>query len=372
MQEKSQSNSKPAELIAKFLVSFGGYFDGELYRFVKQNNKLILEESKNEPKILFVGSNQLHEKVLSFPIDDRKEIDKLLKLQLGNNEIGVIQNIEEGKSQINTWSFNKAVPKSFIRLPESLVLSSACENGEVILLEGNNQSVTYLTRFDNVIYSATSHGMVNTSDRFAMSVGLSLGHPTSIEVSDRANAIVEGIRHLRIKQIFPFMIKSVKIEPKRLFLNIAIPVIALMSVYLFLTSGYLIFKNSIAEKQLADKKSSISEIFSTQSSIDDHHVIYTKLSEFRNSKNNIAGVWVAVAPLFDKAKLTNITLEENKVFVRGSTLKASELLESLSRDSNVLNAKFETPVRKSKDIEKFNLSFILNSKLVLSDSKRKP
>ncbi len=47
--------------------------------------------------------------------------------------------------------------------------------------------------------------------------------------------------------------------------------------------------------------------------------------------------------------------------------QATVLLELISRNPNVENAKFESPVRKDRNIERFNLSFKLNKEIFIPD-----
>ena len=75
-----------------------------------------------------------------------------------------------------------------------------------------------------------------------------------------------------------------------------------------------------------------------------------------------------MADIFPTAKFTNIRVTNNRYILRGSATKATDLLETLSDNKQVVNAKFDFPTRKNKGRENFVISFELKASKAYGES----
>jgi len=363
--------NKPSKIISFLLEKFAGYYDGELYRFVKVDNFLTLVPAKQGfiARLLIVAPYCYKERALSFPLEDRKELNKLLKLQLMQGETYLIQNSKDGQSKVNTWLFSEAVPNALIRFPESLLLGMSCQNGAILKVHSPNNKQTFIAQFDGVIHTAAMKGIINSADRFTTSVGLSLQQTDELKSEDRATALANSLQKIKYNRLPAFIKKSTPRNSKLMLAQVATPLVIIMTLYIFVTSFYLSLKVNLAENKLAKNTTQVSELLHLQTLVDSNQTNSQELSYFLQNRNNLAGLWVVMAPVFKQATIKSIVFQEGKILIRGQASKASSLLESISQNPNLTNAKFENPVRKNKNVETFNLSFKLTKKLVVGNSE---
>lgn len=368
------ANKSTSKIVLSILQRFAGYYDGNLYRFVLENNNLILAPSDSDftPTLLIVSPNYYQEQQISFPIDDKKELKKLLKLQLADNEVPLIQKQEEGKSEVNTWIFEKSVPEALIRVPESLLIGSHCENGDVFRVTDSENQATFITRFDGLIYSSAVKGMISNTERFAMSTGLSLEKNILIEYGEKAVAIANALSVSLLGDFLSFIKKPKTEDAKSLLIQAVTPILSVITIYLLVSSAYISIKLSSAENKLAQQAQQVTELLEIQNSLIDDQDKYQQLTKFLNNRTNVSGLWVVIAPIFKTATIKNITIQDDKFLIRGQTKSATLLLDTLTNNPNVLTAKFETPVRKNRNIEQFNLSFKLKKTLVIPEQSLVP
>lgn len=369
--ENQVTENSESSIMSKFLCNFTGYYDGQLQQFSLQENRLCLKKAATnfKPKLLIVSADYYQEKQLSFPIDNRKELKKLLKLQLSQQEKAIIQNIGDNQSQVNTWRFDteiqQVLPKTLMILPESLILAQNCQNGEVITLINERNEPSYVTAFDSMVYSASSKGFINSSEKFAMSVGISLTSQRIVAYQDKAQTIAANLHKISLSKLFTFIYKPASKKLQLLTLQLVIPSVVAVFLYLLVTSGYIVAKSAWLEGELSAQSEQVTELFSLQNSVDEKYSNYQQLTEFWQDKQNIAGLWQVVAPIFAEASMQSITLRDRRFIIKGRTKSASELLELIANNPNVSNAKFEAPVRIDRNRERFSLSFELNKDLSL-------
>jgi len=358
-------------IIIKFLLKFSGYYDGVLQRFSLNNDKLslIAAEDDFKPKLLIVSAKYYQEKQLSFPVDSRKELKKLLKLQFNKSEIALIQSQDDNQSAVNTWTFNNEVfriaPKAWFILPESILLANTCANGEVLTVLDKNEQQSYITTFNNIIHSAKQSALINNVDNFAISSGIAVNQQYTLSYADKAQALAVNITGISIDKLLAFVRKPAPKNLKLITMQLIAPSIAAISLYLILTSIYIVTKSAWLNSELNEQSEQVTELFTLQSSVDTKYLSYQKLTKFWQNKKNIAGLWQVVAPMFAEASIQNITLRERRFFIKGRTSSASQLLELIANNPNVTNAKFEAPVRQDRSLERFYISLELNKTLLL-------
>jgi len=369
--ENPKTIIKTNSILAKLLCKYGCYFDGEIHQFSSSANDFRLIKAKEgfKAKIVIVSSDFYSEKQLAYPIDNKKELNKLLKLQLSKQEIGIVQKQDDNQSQVNTWQFNLKIlelfPKAFVFLPETLLVAQNCDNGDIITLVDKSSKNTFVTAFDGVVHSAKCFGLINSAENFAMSAGISLQKQRVLSYQDKANSLVANISKLAINKVLAFIRKPGPKNIKVIALQLIAPSFAIISLYLILTSTYLFAKSMWLESELAGQGDEVTELLTLQSQLDDNFEYYQQLVLFWQDKQNTAGLWQIIAPTFKLSTIRTVQLKEKRFFIRGRTPNASELLESIAQNPNVLHAKFEAPVRKDRNQESFYLSIQLNETLFL-------
>ncbi len=359
------------KLVSKFLVKFCAYFDGDLYLFADNSGELSFVKSSGETKqnVLIVSSDFYTETKHDYPVSDKKELLKLVQLQLEEKQRFLIQNITESKSVINSWCFSEQVPKAWLRIPESLLFAQSINNGDVLSVFNRQQEVTFFTVFNQVIQSAKCKGVINSAENFALSVGISVEKESTIVHSDKASVFARAITCLSLAQLTAFWVKPSRLKLKNVLSSLVIPGMFVYFSYLLIGSIYLNGKISYLESQLAQQDSKVSRLLQIQTDVENKQNYNQKLNEFWSDKNSIAALWVALNPIFETVDIRSIVRQNEKFIIRGRTEDASALLDRLASEPNILLARFEAPVRKQRNKDSFQISIELHKGKVVLDNK---
>jgi len=368
MQTFSLMVDKVPMFLKKLLCRYARYYNGQMYDFVLDGEnelKLALSPGQRKSnKLLIVARAFYQEQAKEYPIENKSELKKLLALEFGEN-IQCCYHIWDreynNSCKVNIWNFNVDLPNAFITLPESLLYALSVPNEQSIEVQGTKDNCAlYVDRMDNVVHSALATAMINSSQRFAMSVGLTASQKV-IQVNENniAQQLAQGIKQVSLPIISSF-IKKPKIENRlQLITNIAFPIVTVLSLYLVVSSLYLQVKHSNLQQQLLSHSDGVTAALARQTKVDQEQVRYLALQELLTPMQAKSPLWLVLADLFPQAKFTNVRLENNRFILRGSTEKAIVFLELLSKHSQVSNAKFDFPTRKSRKRDFFVISFTL-------------
>jgi len=381
-------------VLKKALCSLAGYYNGQLHRFViNESGELSLKEvtsDKADKKptnlMLIVARPFYSEQARSYPIENKKELKKLLALEADASSSGedlVFHHWPSNKthddkgnsqSQINLWQFSKEVPSAFLRLPETLLLALSCNKNQVLALntktegdtednEHNNEKAElFVTRSNSSIYSLTKTSVINSVQRFAMSVGVAQSKSQTTAIIAKqglATQLALGCKVLTLPLIASFIQKPKVADRLQLLKNTAIPLLLVLAVYLAGSSAYLVYKENSLQQQLANQSSDVSAALNQQVNVDQQLSRYQALQGFVATQRNTADLWLVMSKLLPQAQFTNVRIAAGRYVLRGKTKKATDLLELLSVNQAVKGAKFDFPVRKSRGQESFVISFEL-------------
>jgi len=355
---------KPAQSLAfkKLLCAFACFFDGELKRFsLNEKNELVLikNKNKNNPPIMIVARGYYSELAREYPIDNKKELKKLLALEANDSQNSQyhVWGSENEQSQVNSWQFNNSVPSCLIRLPITLLFALTAKVNQIINIQTENPF--YVARNNKLIHSLPHSAVVNSTKRFALSAGVAQAETDKI--INQHNFTSELA--LGLKQALPIIASFVtlpQVENRLALLkSITVPSLLVLTAYLALSSGYLVYKQHDLETQLANQNENVSIALNQQVTFDQQLVHYTALKSFLTTQKTISHIWLIMAELFPHAKFSNVRLERERFVLRGETEKATKLLELISKISFVIDSKFDFPTRRNKSQEVFVISFKL-------------
>jgi hypothetical protein len=366
MQVPLSFSSVKFNTLQSLLVKVGGYFNGNLYRFVlDENQKLHLskesvKENTFSPTILIVARKFYQEEVISFPVDNKLELKKLLalKFQQQPRTQYTICKIEDGKSIINSWHYTAKVPTSAVVLPESLLLTLAANDNQIISLENKSEnSCLFAVRSQHGVYSQLQTNNITTAQRFSISVGVAQTESTKvIEQKGVAQQLVLGCQQLSASLLFCFINLPKPESSTKLLKQVFIPVFAVLTVYLSISSAYLLYRDSSLQTQLSEQSQLVSQALNDQQKYDTRVNQYNAFADFLKNKQSRSPIWLVLSEAFSQAQFSNIRLVNNRYILRGKTAKAINLLELLVKHPLVKDAKFDSPTRTRKNQELFTIS----------------
>ena len=353
-----------------------GYFNGNLYRFVLNSSNeltLTLEHKTTTPLITIFSRTYYNESTKTNPVENNSELKKLLSLEHGTtkNTFYHVWGGGAGHNQVNIWQFTSKVPDSYIKLPESLVLSQLLNESEVMLSESLSEedSLLYVARSQKLIHSSLHTPIINSATRFSMAAGLPmLKNEMLLAKNEQPQQLANGLMKIKPNILFSFIKKMDSKNSLPLLKKIALPVVAANAIYILATSAFLLYKQSTLESQLSDKSDLVSAALQQQQVFDHNFTRYQALKQFTNTQTTHSGLWLLMIDVFDKAKITNVRIVDNRYVIRGTIAKATELLEQISNHVSVKNSKFDFPTRKGRSLETFVISFEL-SDTVFNDNK---
>jgi hypothetical protein len=352
----------------KAICALVGYYDGEIKKFVLDahyNLALVPKDDVEIPKILIVSRQYYAEKVKSYPVESRKELSKLLKLENPDRESSYyIWNYDNGQSNVNIWQFNKNNPAAFIQLPESLLLSLATQSAsssskQVLTVDGSVD--LYVSQQQGAIYSSLKSVMINSAQRFIISAGLSQASQHSV------------ISSSQLAVQFPLGLQKVSLALWSVFINksssstfslstikkVVTPSVGIICCYLMVSSGYLLIKGHNLQSKLQQHSVQINQALNKQQQLDLNITRYTQLNIFFEQQDLISPLWLALAKILPEVNISNIRKVGNRYVIRGTSDKATKTLEEISLLDNVIDAKFDTPSKKSRSQERFTIGFSL-------------
>ncbi len=367
IQQSLLTNTLPKSF-KQLLSTFGGYYNGQMYRFsLDAEQKLTLQLVKQNDfsaLIVIVARQFYHEQAKTYPIENKTELKKLLALEFSDNENTYyhLWGYKEGTSQVNIWQYNLQVPSALLKLPETLLLALTAKENQVIEInnsEHKKQSL-FVGRSGDLIYSIIKNSVINSSQLFAMSIGIGkTPQDRIVAVNDNAEQLASGIKQLSLPIISAFIQKP-KVESRlQLLKNIALPFFIVLGLYFSASSVFLTYKQQNLQQSLASQSSEVSVALERQQAFDQQLTRYSQLQTFLSSQQASSPLWFVMADLFPQAKFTNIRIAANRFVIRGSTEKATDLLELLSNMPQVIDAKFDFPTRNSRNQEVFVISFNL-------------
>jgi hypothetical protein len=362
----------------KILCTVAGYYQDGLYRFAlndKAQLTLIAIPMENEPKIprlLIIARKHYHEQVQDYPIENKRELKKLLALEYGDDSCYHIwQNSEvtfAGKHQVNIWQFDSAVPNCFIRLPETLLLALTAKVEQIVSAQNGIPQTSNDLKLKNIfigrqgksVQSSPQTVIIHSTQRFASSIGIA--QLTTDKIITPENYVNELA--LAMKKLSPSLLSSFIKAPKiadrlALLKNMSVPIFLVLTGYLALTSLYLTYQNTNKAQHLSNQSSEVSIALQQQQNVDQNLAQYLALQAFFKDKKTTSQFWLVMAELFPQAQFSNIRTSGSRFVLRGEAKQATQVLELLSKNTRVQDAKFDFPTRKNRGLENFVISFIL-------------
>jgi hypothetical protein len=359
--------------IKKWLCKNVVYYSDKRYNFsLDSQQQFTLVRAKSNaisaPKFIqIVGRKHYSEQSESYPIGSKKELTNLIKInnQSTNNKLKshsayIITALAQEQSKVTYWEFNGFLPKAWLNLPESLLLSQTLAPEHVI----NNTVYTpmFITQHQKSVFSALASPLISSGERFATMFGVPC--KTVINITERkhyAQSLINGLQAQPKQQLTAFFNLPKGLIGKSQLKKTALIFSTILGIYIALTSGYLIYQIQSIKNELAQNKASVNQALNT---LEQFQISTEKLSALQHFTQNQAissPLFFILHELLPVAEVTNIRFENNRYVLRGTANKATDALQSIINNSRVQTAKFDYPSHKERNGESFVISFTLNT-----------
>lgn len=364
-----------------FVCKFVGYYNGKFNRFSldKDNELTLIPVDDKAPLIMIISRDFYQEFTTSYPVESRVELNKLLSLAYPRTEEldtdqHVIQYYHawgyvDGKNPVNIWKMKENLTSALLQLPETLLLSTLVSNNQVLNLktdlssnENESKNSLFVARSGKLIHSLKNSPIINTSKRFASSIGIATTEQDNfIQPNAFAKQLTLAMTKLSLK-ILPTFIQWPKSANRFQFIKkITVCFTVVFSCYLALSSAYIVIKQQQLQSELASQSAEVSIALKRQQQLDSDLIQYVELEKFFAKQKNMSPFWLVFVDLIPEAMFSDIRIAQERFVLRGQTIKAIDLLELVSQHPLVIDAKFDYPVRKSRGQEIFVISFDVSS-----------
>lgn len=396
------SNTILVEHYKRLLCKTVGYYaNGIMHSFVYSQTEISLVPSEDTfvPQILIIAREYYQEKLATYPIEDKKELAKFLALEFSSQQKKyqvVAQG--EGSSQVNVWQFKQELPKAKIIVPESFVLAQSV--GEQTLLiqqcltsrSSENQcpeKKLYISLCNQGVVSTLNSSLINTPERFCNSVGLQVVESSVVSTAKELPlALIKGVINAPIGQLLTFSLQQEYKNYKTVIKAVALPVATIFTCYLGLSSGWLYWQHNSLQQKVASQKADISQALSNQDEYVKNQTELMMYNSFLAQQQAKSLVWLTLASIIENVQVRTLRYADGRYIILGRTYdkpendvepitgdekispiyKSTDFLEKLIQQDFVVDAKFDSSVRRSRNYESFTVSFLLDTDAVTANN----
>ncbi|MFC0117841.1 hypothetical protein ACFFK7_07895 [Pseudoalteromonas xiamenensis] len=342
------------------LVNQCGYLADKLYRFVWQDEELNFAEADEsfEPKILILSRARYTESQGKLPFDNKKQVSRFFKLasnqELNKKVTTLIHKCVEGQTVYTQWRWDKDYCKGWLTLPESLLFVQSSSD----LVEVNtNDRTLWCTKSDNGVHSILANVLVNSAERFLVSIGAAAKPVIKVEASSRPILLLNNFFHVGLNNLASFINIPSKAFIEASFKKGLKTTSMILAGYLLFSSIFVLAKQAWLTHQLEGLSAEVNTALTLQNEVEKQVALYTSGKQLLNELPEQSPFLQIFAEIVPKAQLTNIRFEAGRYELRGQAQQATEILSFLVNHPSVKEAKFDYPTRKSRDKDVFVISF---------------
>ncbi|WDE03949.1 hypothetical protein SG34_021640 [Thalassomonas viridans] len=362
------------ETYKKLLCRMTGYYcQGTLYRLsygAGGISFLAAEKDGPAPLILVAAREYYQEQLKSYPVEEKKAIDGLLRLEYGEHSVKYhIADISNGSSHVNIWQFSPDLPKAKLILPESFLLHLGLDHQEVLISESASECL-FVAKANKAVVSSLSGALINDVERFCTSAGLALPQQSyQIEQAQLPERLLSGLAACHLNKLLLFVTNLSVRDNTSLIKACIAPVLLTGSLYLLISSLWLLWQNHELQQQVEHQQEEVMQAVALRDDFSRDQQQLELLSDFLVTKSSKSLAWLIVADIYNRADITALRYTNGRFILLGKAPKATDFLAKLSENPLVNNAKFDLPVRKTKKSDHFTISFILKDRLVSAGDK---
>lgn len=377
----AQPLGRLSHLLETILASQGGYLADSLYAFKRtKENEFELQPTQDEKtaklRWLILSREHYFETSKEYPIANKNDLKQALqfdddKAPFEGVTLQHIERINEQSHRVTFWVINPKVLDSlnvlpWLILPESFVLAKALnKNTNLATIECINKTL-FISKTGQGIFSGIQSAQTPNVECFAFSTGSPINVDNDqhllASAKDFVGLLVTGLKSLSLANIKGFVVNLNDINWQGYpWKQTAIITTIVLTFYLMLSSGWLVIKQELLDQQLTAQKMQVNQALSLQKNYQQQlqwqKVLVDPLADVFPYWNTWPIVLEAVSV---GATFTAVHYKNEKVNIHGTanqSIKATDVLAKLSKNTDVISPSFSKPVRKYRGNENFAISF---------------
>jgi hypothetical protein len=336
----------------------------------RQNKRLRYGQGKPEAvDCLIVGKEHYSEENRTFPLQSRKELNKILKLESDNSD-GImayhIGDYIDGQRIVICWQISSEVVTKLGLTPIFVIPESALllwdKPNQLFSVSRNNRTFWFINRQGQYL-SAEKKGLISSSIMFLASAGLS-DNTDNVEVdeSDYLARLSGAFLPVLLSNLGGFKTSLRKLESIDWVSHLkysGVATVLLFGSYLALTTLYLNMRLDSAKEAQVTYADQTKDIFRLKAQLG---VVEERSGQINTVKNAVSApnvLWRFIVPLAKRGiKFSRVSMAPDGTFtVAGEADKATDVLEYIKSDPMVVEPQFsgQNIVVNGKD--RFSIAF---------------
>ncbi|NQZ05997.1 MAG: hypothetical protein HRT35_02455 [Algicola sp.] len=336
----------------------------------RHNKRLRFAQGQPEAvDCLIVGKEHYAEENRTFPLQSRKELNKILKLESDNFDGIMVYHIGhyiDGQRIVICWQMSSEVFSGLgltpiFVIPESALLLSDNPN-QLLSVSRNNRTFWFIDRQGQYL-SAEKKGLISSSTMFLASAGLS-DNTNNVEVdeSDYLTRLGGSFLPALLTNLGGFKTSLRKLESIDWASHLkysGVATVLLFGGYFALTSLYLNMRLNSAKEAQVVYADQTKDVFQLKAQLG---VVEEKAGQINTVNNAVSApnvVWRFIVPLAKRGiKFSRVSMSPDGTYsVVGEADKATDVLEFIKSDPLVVEPQFsgQNIVVNGKD--RFSIAF---------------
>jgi hypothetical protein len=335
-----------------------------------QTKQVRYGEGKPEAvDILIIGKEHYSEENRSFPLQSRKELNKILKLESENSDGTMLYSIGsyiEGQRSVISWQIKSPVLLELALTPIFVVPESAlllCNKpGQLFNASRNNRAFWFIDNQGQFL-CAEKKGLISSSTMFLASAGISDQTACAgLDDHDYLALLSESLLGVLLTNLGGFKTSLRKLESIDWLSHLkysGTAVILLFIGYVGLTSMYLKMRLDSAKQDQVVYATKTKDVFQLKAQLSVVEQKDRQITAVNNAVSAPNVIWRFIVPLAKRGiKFSRVSMSPDGTYtVAGEADKATDVLEFIKSDPLVKEPQFvgQNTVLNGKD--RFSIGF---------------
>lgn len=317
-----------------------------------------LKKNLSKPLITVLSRECYDESSSIFPVENKRNLKKLLKINNFSNLKFICANQNPPHSKVLFWQVSHPeILNSPLVIPETWLLTQVLQSNIIYEIDNSKGSYYFAVSQTN-FFSSFKSPLIHSAELFSNSCGLSFRDTEKISADKLKDLLFEALLMTPFTDLVQFRFINTSQPKKHINPRVFLPSIIIAIGYLIISSSYLLIKSHRIEARLADIKPYSTELLTLKNQLDADIKSLDMANRLTENKLHTADVWNILYPLFeDEVKFTSIRIDGTKVYLTAHAKSAVNALEILNNNKRVRNARFRGPQRTDRKGERFNLEF---------------
>ena len=345
------------------------YWHKQAFRFKADDQDYTLEPATRCGAVVILARNHYQEFVHAYPVTQLSELKQILKTEYPQQ--GVLHYIGPEQDQRRTvcsFVIQDALLQQFnglkLLLPESLLLWQALKP-EAAVYQCDSGSGYFLYTAATVPVSQQLNVFCHNMAAFSLNNGIpDLVEHKHLDQQNYVNKLVSALSEAVLAIGKVALLTKPAINTSTWPLKpIAYTVAGVLLTYGALVSVYYNLMLDKRQSQLTALGANVNQLLDLQTQLQQLKSDADTLVQLRQDKQATAHIWQVLIPLLQhdsSIQLQNISSQDGSYILRGNANQATAVLTALQTSSLIIDARFDAPVRRDRELDAFVISLRLS------------